>query len=243
MKRRWIYPLALIAVVLLGASLLVVTLNQPHSQGYTKVYFESDVFPRVEPNRTYDLAFLIESHEEDVSTYVYTVYLDNSSIETGKVTLNPGDLQRIQFSFSIDEVNYSKRVLLNETRTLKVNGSSDVVGAPRAYGIDLTKFNLTGEDLIHVLENFPLMYVANGTSIIVNTTEGTSISDVSRRKDGDRLIETRREFNLTREGEGYIISLRTLKLEYVPRPVEIRVVVVSSSGEKYSLRALLESGG
>ncbi|CAD5243312.1 carbohydrate binding domain-containing protein [Thermococcus camini] len=243
MRRRWIYPLALIAVVLLGASLLVVTLNQPHSQGYTKVYFESDIFPRVEPNRTYELAFLIESHEEDVSTYVYAVYLDNSSIETGKVTLNPGDLHRIQFSFSIDKVDYSKRVLLNETRTLKVNGSSDVVGAPRAYGIDLAKFNLTGEDLIHVLENFPLMYVTNETSIIVNTTNGTSISDVSMRKDGDRLIETRREFNLTRSGDGYVLSLRTLKVEYVPRPVEIRVVVVSSSGEKYSLRALLESGG
>ncbi|CAD55685.1 hypothetical protein [Pyrococcus abyssi] len=248
MKRQLLYPTVLFLTVMLGTYVVVSVLHQSHSQGYTKVYFESNVFPEIVPNKTYEMAFLIESHEKRQVKYVYTVYLDNFSIMSGEVFLNPNDIKRIAFNFSVSNVSYSTHLLNEKKSTILVDNPAALVRAPWTYGVDLSKQrNWSGEDLLYVIRNFPLVYISQeeGLAVIINTTSGTNITEISLERNGD-IIKTIQEFNVTPVQNGYLVSLRIAKVKYVPRPVEIRVVVISDLGRKYILRALLniaEEGG
>ena len=87
-----------------------------------------------------------------------------------------------------------------------------------------------------------MIYIGEeGTSFIINTTMGSNITDISVVNEGDKKIKTIKEFNLTPTKTGYLLNLRTLQIEYSPKPVEIRVIVISSSGKKYYLTATLHT--
>ena len=138
MNRPMIYSMTLLVMLLLGVGIIISVTKEPHSLGYTKVYFENNVFPEIEVNRTYEFAFFIESHEKTTMKYVYVVYLDNTSIRTGEIVLDPNDLRRISFNISIKNVTYSTRILKNEINTLRVDNPEGLVKAPWTYGVDLS---------------------------------------------------------------------------------------------------------
>lgn len=231
--------------MILGAVVVVSVFNQPHSHGYTKVYFENDVFPVLSPNKTYEIAFIIESHEKRQMKYIYTIYLDNSSVKSGEIVLNPSDVKRISVNVSLEKIPYSKQILKESYTNMTVENPAALVKVPWAYGVDLSKQrNWSGEELLYVIKNFPLFYIGEeGVSVIVNTTSGTNVTDISIERSGNGFIKTIREFNVTPVQNGYVVSIRTVKIKYYPRPVELKVIVISDSGKRYTLKTMLSVEG
>ena len=216
MRRELLYVLALGSVIILGMLLIVHPKTSP---GYSLVYFDNLTTPEyIIPNQTYEMSFIIESHEKERTKYEFEVFMDTKTIKSGKVILNPQEKRSISFNFSVLGIKYDKIILETRTEKYLINGSI-VLGT-------YSRLNNASELGILFLDNalkLNLTFPITGTPLHVSY-----IRDIPQ--ENETLTEIV-EYNLTKVNDTYILTRKYSKVKYVAEPVKVKVIVKSRNME------------
>ena len=225
------YYIAAIALILiLGAVVLVTHSSSP---GFSVVYFENSTVPaQLVPGNTSTIVFVVESHEKDKTAYSFEVTLDGNVIDTGNLTLMPGGKAQIPIKVVVNNVTYERVVLWNSTAVYNVSGVSNITGD--CFVVNSTN-NVTCLPAI-----FPGPY---GLNFHINTNGNASMERVFTNLTASGRVETVYQLNVIRIRYGfYKVTLKELKLMYVPRNVLLGVTVKSSNGRVYILHRSFSVG-
>ena len=216
MRRELLYVLVLSSVIILGMVLIAYPKTSP---GYSLVYFDNLTTPEyIIPNQTYEVSFIIESHEKERTKYEFEVFMDTKTIKSGEVILNPQEKRSISFNFSVLGIKYDKMILETRTEKYLINGS---------IGLDPYFYpNNTPELGILFLDNnltLNLTFPITGTPLHVSY-----VKDITQ--ENETLTEIV-EYNLTKINDTYILTRKYSRVKYVAEPVNIKVIVKSKNME------------
>ncbi|USS41095.1 hypothetical protein NF865_02440 [Thermococcus aggregans] len=219
MRRELLYVLVLASVIALGTLLIVYPKTSP---GYSLAYFDNLTTPNyIIPNQTYEMSFVIESHERERTKYEFEVFINNHKIKSGEVVLEPQEKHSISFNFSVSEVEYEKITLETRTEKYLINGSI-ILGTH-------SSLNNASELGILLLDNnltLNLAFPITGTPL--------HVSHVRNISEGNETLAEIIEYDLTEINETYILTRKYSKVKYVAEPVKVKVIV-KSQNEEYPL--------
>lgn len=216
MRRELLYVLVLASVIALGALLIVYPKT---SSGYSLVYFENLTTPEyIIPNQTYEMSFIIESHERERTKYEFEILINNHKIKSGEVILEPQEKQSISFNFSVSEIEYEKITLETRTEKYLINGS--IILGTHSILNNASELNMLFLDNSLTLN---LTFPITGTPLHVSY-----IRDIPQENE---MLKEILEYNLTKMDDAYILTRKYSKVKYVAEPVKVRVIVKSKSKE------------
>ena len=216
MRRELLYVLVLGSVIILGMLLIVHPKTSP---GYSLVYFDNLTTPEyIIPNQTYEMSFIIESHEKERTKYEFEVFMDSKTIKSGEVILNPQEKRSISFNFSVLGIKYDKMMLEAKTEKYLINGSI-VLGTYSRLNNASELSILFLDDALKLNLTFPI----TGTPLHVSY-----IRDIPQ--ENETLTEII-EYNLTKIDDTYILTRKYSKVKYVAEPVKVKVIVKSKNME------------
>jgi len=224
--RRDHYLLAILAVLLMG---LIVVVNSQTAPGFSKVYFDNATVPDyIVPNVTYTITFIIESHERSTESYRYTVYLNDTVIDYGNVSLAPGRAAQLSFNFSVGDAAYRRLVLWERNVTYNLSGVWAILGEP----LD----NVTNVSTASPGHRVPVYSGPANLSFLLNTTRNVTIVRTIEEKGASGARVTEYRLVITPLGdERYRVTVWESQFTYVPDSVVIKVVVEAASGRSYQI--------
>jgi len=224
--RRDYYLFAVLVIILTG---LIVVVNSQVAPGFSKVYFDNATVPDyIVPNVTYTITFIIESHERSTENYRYTVYLNDTVINDGNVSLAPNKVAQPSFTFSVQDATYKRVVLWEKNTTYELSGVWAILGKP----LD----NVTNVSFTSPGHRLPAYSGPADLSFLFNTTRNVTLVRTITEKDASGVKVTEYRLKITPLGdEKYRVTVCESRFTYLPNSVVIKVIVETSSGKSYQI--------
>ncbi|RLF83709.1 hypothetical protein DRN44_00135 [Thermococci archaeon] len=224
--RRDYYLFAVLVIILTG---LIVVVNSQVAPGFSKVYFDNATVPDyIVPNVTYTITFIIESHERSTENYRYTVYLNDTVINDGNVSLAPNKVAQLSFTFSVQDATYRRVVLWERNTTYDLSGVWAILGEP----LD----NVTNVSVTSPGHRLPAYSGPTNLSFLLNTTRNVTLVRTITEKGDSGVKVTEYRLKITALGdEKYKVTVHESQFTYVPNSVVIRIVVETSSDRSYQI--------
>lgn len=225
------YLFVVMLIMVIGVFVLI---NSQATPGFSKVYFDNATVPAyLTPNTTYNVIFIIESHEKSPKGYFFKVYLDDTVIKEGGILLDPGRAAQIPFEFSFNNVTYKKIVMWEQTTTYNLSGIYNITGNCMSVGIPTVNGSCT-LCLIRYLS--PSYAGPSNLSFLMDTSENVTITKIAENKSNTSTIVKEYQLTLLKLGEDrYRVIVRESKIMYLPKSVTIRVVVETADGKVYQI--------
>jgi hypothetical protein len=186
------------------------------------------------PNTTYNIVFIIESHEKSSTDYLFKVYLNDTVIKRGKVSLNPGKIAQVPVEFSVGNVTYKKVLIWEKTTVYNMSGVYDIAG--KEINTENTP-TINGSCPFGSAGYLPPAYPGpSNLSLLMNTSKNvTIVKTIENRENTGRSVEYYRLTLLKLGEDRYKLILKESKVKYIPEAITIRVVVETSNGKAYQV--------
>jgi len=226
------YLFAVIVILTIG---IIVLIDLQTSPGFSEVYFDNSTVPAyLTPNTTYNVVFIIESHENDPEEYFFKIYLDNVAIKGGKVLLKPKSMVQIPFEFSVNNVAYKEVMLWKQTTTYNLSGIYDIIGSCMGDK-DILAINVSCTS--ETLKCLPPLYAGpSNLSFLMNTSKNTTLVKIVEDKSNTSRVVSEYKLTLIKTGrDKYRAIVRESKIMYLPKPITIKIIVETSDGKVYQI--------
>jgi len=233
---RWeYYAVAILAILFMGL-IVLVTMNS--SQGFSKVYFDNVTIPEyIVPNTSYDVVFIIESHEHKVTEYNYQVYLNGTLLLEGNVSLNPGQVVQVPVRFVVDNLSNHTTVVWERTTFYELDGVTGVVGRI----CDSVNISNSNDSIGVPRGDSPPAYVGpSNLSFLLNVSKNFTITKtVTYHNAGESIVLKYHMVFINVGGGVYKVIVTEKKIVTTPASLMLRVVVESSAGKTYQIFRVL----